>query len=115
LAEKTSRTVALYLDVALLQDVEQADLHLAGQIGQLIDREDAAMGARQQSVVHRPHVAEFEAGFGGLDGIDVANQVGDGHVGCGQFLDVAVLAIEPRDGDGIAVAGDPLLAGAADG
>ena len=46
------------LNVAFLQDVEQTHLNLAGKIGQFVDREDAAVGSRQQpgsaSSVRRP-------------------------------------------------------------
>ena len=52
--------IALNLDVAFLQDVEQADLDLAGEIGQLVDREDAAVRARQQPVVHRQLVGQVQ-------------------------------------------------------
>ena len=41
------------LDVALLEHVEQADLDPLGEVGQLVDRDDAAVGARDQAVVQR--------------------------------------------------------------
>jgi hypothetical protein len=41
------------LHVAFLHDVEQSDLNLARQIGQLIDSENPAIGARQQPIMHR--------------------------------------------------------------
>jgi hypothetical protein len=53
--------VAFDLDVAFLEDVEQADLDLAGEVGQLVHREDAAVRPRQQAVVHRQLVAELQA------------------------------------------------------
>ena len=59
--------IALDLDVAFLQDVEEPDLHLAREIRQLVDGEDAAVGARQQAVVHRQLVAQFAARACGLD------------------------------------------------
>ena len=49
--ERQAHRIALNLHVAFLHDVEQADLDLAGQIGQFVDGEDAAIGARQQAVV----------------------------------------------------------------
>ena len=58
--ERQPHRVALDLDVALLQDVEQADLDLAGQVGQLVDGEDAAVRPRQQPEVHRQLVAELQ-------------------------------------------------------
>ena len=52
---------AFDLDVALLQDVEQADLDLAGEIGQLVDREDArdwrAAAGRSASPARSPAAA----------------------------------------------------------
>jgi hypothetical protein len=48
--------IALNLYVAFLHDVEQPDLDLARQIGQFVDGEDAAIGARQQSVVDRQFI-----------------------------------------------------------
>ena len=57
--ERQPDGIALNLDVPFLQDVEQADLDLAGQVGQLVDGEDAAVRARQQAIVHREVVAEL--------------------------------------------------------
>ena len=57
--ERQADGVALNLHVAFLHDVEQADLNLAGQIGQFVDGEDAAIGARQQAVVHGEFAAEI--------------------------------------------------------
>ena len=55
--ERQAHRIALNLHVAFLHDVEQADLNLAGQVGQFVDGEDAAVGARQQAVVHGQFVA----------------------------------------------------------
>ena len=55
--ERQAQRVAADLDVALLEDVEQADLDPLGEVGQLVDREDAAVGARDQAVVDRQLVA----------------------------------------------------------
>ena len=81
--ERQANRVALNLHVAFLHDVEKADLNFAGEVGQFVDGEDAAIGARQQAVVHGELVAKVAAAAGGLDGIDVADDVGDGHVGRG--------------------------------
>src|SRR6185503_13945789 len=83
-----------------------------GEIGQLVDGEDAAVGARQQAVVHGQLVGEVEPGRGCLDRIDVADHVGDGDVGRGELLDVPILAAQPADAQGVALGGD---AGAARG
>ena len=94
--------VALDLDVALLKDVEQPDLNLAREIGQLVDGEDAAIRPGQQAVVHRQLVGEIQARLRGLDRIDVADHVGDGDVGRRQLLDVARVARQPRDRHAVA-------------
>ena len=49
-------------------------------------------------------VAE-RATFGHLDGIDVADEVGDGGVGGGELLGVALVAVPPHDGQLVAELG----------
>ncbi len=49
--ERQPQGVAADLDVALLEHVEQRDLDPLGEVGQLVDAEDAAVGARDQAVV----------------------------------------------------------------
>ena len=44
--------IAFDLHVALLHDVEQRHLNFAGKVGQLVDGEEAAIGAGQQAIVH---------------------------------------------------------------
>ena len=90
--ERQPHRIALNLHVAFLHDVEQAHLDLAGQVGQFVDGEDAAVGARQQAVVDGQLVGNIVAAARRLDGIDIADHVGDGHVGRGQLFHVAVLA-----------------------
>ena len=89
--ERQPDLVAADLDVALLHDVEQADLDALGQVGQLVDAEDAAVGARDQAVVDRQLVGEVAA-LGHLDRVDLADEVGDGDVRRGQLLAVAAVA-----------------------
>ena len=96
--ERQPHRVALNLDVAFLQDVEQPDLNLAGQIRQLVDRENPPVGPRQQPVMHRQLVRELKTGLRRLDRVDVADHVGNGHVGCRKLLDVPRVARQPRDG-----------------
>ena len=84
------------LDVALLEDVEQADLDPLGEVRQLVDREDAAVRARDEAVVERQLVAEVAA-LGDADRIDLADEVGDRDVGCRELLRVAPVAREPVD------------------
>src|SRR5713101_4946956 len=94
--------IALNLDVAFLQDVEQADLDLAGEIGQLVDREDAPVRPRQQPVMHRQLVGEVQPRLGGLDGIDVADHVRDRHIRRRQLFDEPLLATQPADREAVA-------------
>ena len=92
--QRQPQRVAADLDVALLHHVEQRHLDAFGQVGQLVDRDDAAVGARHQAVVDGLGVAE-RAALGDLDRVDVADQVGDGGVGGGELLGVALVAVPP--------------------
>ena len=95
--ERQTHRIAFNLHVAFLHDVEQAHLNLAGEIGQFVDGEDAAVGARQQAVVDRQLVGDVLPAAGRLDRIDVADHVGDGDVRRSEFLHVALFAVEPGD------------------
>ena len=90
------------LDVALLEDVEQADLDPLGEVGQLIDRDDAAICARDEAVVEGQLVGQVAA-FGDLDRVDLADQVGDGDVRRRELLGVAPVTRDPVDGGRITV------------
>src|SRR4029434_4277919 len=70
--------VAFDLDVAFLEDVEEADLDAPGQIGQLVEGEDAAVRARQQAVVHGQLAGQVVPAAGGAEGSDVAVDVAEG-------------------------------------
>src|SRR6185437_7549733 len=89
--------VAFHLDVPLLHDVEQAHLDLPGEVGQLVDREDAAVRPGQEPEVHRQLVGQQVTAARGLDGVHVADDVGDGDVGRGELLHEAGLARQPGD------------------
>ena len=108
--ERQPHREALYLDVAFLQDVEQTDLNLAREIGQLVDGEEPAVGARQQAEVHRQLAGQLQPAVRGLDRVDVADHVGDGDVRRCQLLDVARLARQPADAHRVAVGGHLLAA-----
>ena len=95
--ERQAHRIALDLDVSFLHDVEQADLHLAGEIGQLIQREDASVRAGQHAVVNGQLVGEEVSTARGLDRIEIADEVRDRHVRGGQLLDVATVLADPRD------------------
>ncbi len=88
---------------------------LPGQVGQFVDGENAAIGARQQAVVHRHLVGELVPAARGLDGIDVADHVGNGDVRGSELLHVALVAVEPGDVSLVALLGDQIAAAAADG
>ena len=113
--ERQADGVALNLHVAFLHDVEQAHLNFAGEVRQFVDGEDAAIGARQQSVMHGQFAGEFVAAARGFDGIDVADQVGNGHIGRGQLFHVAMIGREPGDRRRVALFGNEVAAAAADG
>ena len=83
--ERQADREAADLDVALLEDVEQADLDPLGEVGQLVDREDAPVGARDEPVVERQLVRQVAA-LGDLDRVDLADEVGDRDVRRGELL-----------------------------
>ena len=112
--ERQADPVAADLDVALLEDVEEAHLDPLGQVRELVDRHDAPMRAGDHAVVDRELVPEVAA-LGHLDRVDVPDQVPDGGVGCGELLRVAILAWQPAHRDGFALAGHELAAAGADG
>ena len=107
--QRQPHPVAADLDVALLQHVEQRHLDALGQVGQLVDAEDAAVGAGDQAVVDRLRVAQGAA-LGDLDRVDVADQVADAGVRRRQLLAEPVAAVQPADRGGVAVLGDLAVA-----
>jgi hypothetical protein len=88
--------VAADADVALLQHVQQGHLNPLGQVGQLVQGENAPVGPRHQPVVNGLRVAEG-ASFGHLHRVDVADQVSDAGVGGGEFLAVPFAGVPPAD------------------
>ncbi len=88
-------------------------MNFSGEIGELVDGENAAIGARQESIVNGEFVGKIAAAAGGTYGIDVANDVGHGDVGSGKLFDETLVAGHPGDGRGVALIGDFLAAGAA--
>ena len=75
--------------------------------GQLVDGEDAAIGAGHQPVVQRQLVGEVTA-LGDLDRVDLADQVGDRGVRRGELLTEPVVAMDPHDRRVLAVLGDEI-------
>ena len=112
--ERQADGVSLDLDVAFLEDVEQADLNLAREVGQLVDAEDAAVGTRQEAVMNRELVGQLQPAARRLDRIDVAEHVGDRHVWRRELFDVARVARQPRDIGVVAFGRDPHAARRAD-
>ena len=102
--ERQADLVATHLHVALLEHVEQADLDALGEVGQLVDREDAAVRAGHEAVVERQLVGEVAA-LGHLDRVDLADEVGDRRVGSGELLAEAIVAVHPVDRRVVAVLG----------
>ena len=94
--ERQPQHVAADLDVPLLHHVEHRDLDPLGQVGQLVDRDDAAVGPRDQPEVDGVRVAQ-RAALGDLHRVHVADQVGDAGVGRGELLGVPLVAVPPLD------------------
>ncbi len=105
--QRQPQRVAADADVALLHHVEQRDLDPLGQVGQLVQGEDAPVGPRHQPEVNGLRVAQGPP-FGHLDRVDVADQVPDAGVGGGEFLAVPLAGVAPGDGQVVAeFGGDP--------
>ena len=111
--ERQPQHVAADLHVALLEHVEQRDLDALGQVGQLVDREDAAVRAGHEPEVDGLGVAQGAA-LGDLDGVDVADEVADAGVGRGELLGVALVAVHPGDRQGVAELGGAARGGRGD-
>ena len=111
--EREPDPVAADLDVALLEDVEQGDLDAFGQVGELVDRDDAPVGPRDHPVVDRELVGQVPA-LGHPDRVDVPDQVGHARVRRRELLRVPVLATDPADRRRVPVLGDEGAAGGAD-
>jgi hypothetical protein len=111
--EVEAHHVAPDLDVALLHHVEHRDLDALGEVGQLVDGDDAAVAARDEPVVDRLGVAQ-EASLGDLHRVDVTDQVGDRGVGGGELLGVPLAAVHPGDRQRVAVGLDEADGGGGD-
>ena len=94
--ERQPQHVAADLDVPLLHHVEHGDLDPLGQVGQLVDRDDAPVRPRDQSEVDGVRVAQ-RAALGDLHRVHVADQVGHAGVGRGQLLGVPLVTVPPLD------------------
>src|SRR6266481_844818 len=112
--EREADRITLNLDVAFLHDVEEADLNFSGEIGELVDGEDAAIGAGEKTVVDSEFVGKIAAAARGADGIDVADDVGHGDIGRGKFFDETIFARHPGDRRVVAISGNCFAACTAD-
>ena len=101
------------MHVAFFEHVEQTDLDALGQVGQLIDRENAAIGARHQPVMQHQFVGQITA-LCNPDRINLADEIGDRRVGRRQLLAVAVAAVHPSDRGAIALGDNQLTRVAGD-
>ncbi len=113
--EREAQGIALNLNVAFLHDVEESDLNFSREVGQFVDGENAAIGAREKTIVDGELVGEVSAAASRADGIDIADDVSHRHVGRGEFFDKAILAGHPGDRSIVAIGGDFFAARTADG
>ncbi len=97
------------LNVAFFEDVEESDLDFRGEVGEFIDREDAAVGAGDEAEVHGGFVREVAA-LGVFDEVDFADEVRDGDVRSGELFVVAGGTVDPFDRGVVAVLGDEAFA-----
>src|SRR5205085_11525070 len=91
---------------------KEADLNFSGEVGKFVDGENAAIGARQQAIMNGEFVREIAAASRSANGVDVADDVSDGNVRCGEFFDKALVARHPCDGRVVSFSGILLSAGA---
>src|ERR1019366_5519668 len=75
---------------------------------------NSAVGAGQQAIVNGELIAQGAPRAGRLDGVHVAEDVGDGDVGRREFFDKARIARKPSDGCGVTTLGNQVAARAAD-
>ena len=85
------------LDVLFLHYIEQAHLDPRREVGKLVDGEDPAVGAGDDPEVDHLLVRVGELARGGLDRVDVADEVRDGDVRGGELLPVARVPRHPLD------------------
>src|ERR1700728_4216050 len=112
--ERQTNRISLNLHVALLHDGEQSHLDLPSQIGQYVDRKYPAIGARQQSVMNGQLARQFVSATSRLNRIDVADQIGDGHVRRSKFFNIALIWREIRDRRSVSESRNFLAASLAD-
>ena len=92
-------------------DISIADL--VGEVRKLVEREDPAVRPRQEPVVDRQLVGEI-APLRDLDGVHLADEIGDGDVRRRELLRVAPLGRQPHELDRVAVVRHPVPTRGAD-
>ena len=96
-----SHSVTLDLHIPLFHQVEQPHLDPFGQVGELVDTEDAPVGARHQAVVNHQFVGQITA-LGNLDGVDLTDKVGYGDIRGRKFFGVPFFSRDPFQGSLVA-------------
>src|SRR5260370_4105620 len=89
--ERKAKRIAFNLNIALLHDVEEADLDFSGEVRKLVDGEDAAIAAWQKTIVDGEFVGEVASAAGRADGANIADAVGRASVRRADVLSEAVL------------------------
>jgi hypothetical protein len=85
--------------------LQQRDLDAFGEVRQLVDRDDATVGPRHQTVVDGLRIAQ-RAALRHLDRVDVADQVTDRGVRRRELLAEPLAAVPPADRRLLAFGGD---------
>ena len=111
--ERQAHDVAADLDVPLLHHVEHRDLDALGEVRQLVDGDDPPVTPRDQAEVDRLGVTQRPP-LGDLHRVHVADEVCDARVRRRELLDVALVAMAPRDRQVIAHGECEPLAGGRD-
>ena len=111
--ERQPQHVPADLDVPLLHHVQHRDLDALGEVGQLVDGDDAPVPARDQAEVDGLGVAQ-RAPFGDLHRVHVADEVRDARVRRRELLDVPLVAVAPPHRERVTVLGRPSAAGGGD-
>ncbi len=83
--ERQAHLVTADLDITLFEHVEQSDLNSFSKVWQLIDGEDPAIRARDETVMKRQFVGQVTT-LCHFDGVDFADEVRDRRVGGRQLL-----------------------------
>ena len=78
--QRQPQRIAFNLYIALLHDVEEANLNFSCEIRQFVDGEDTAIRARQKAIVDRQLVGKIAAAASCSNRVHIADNIGDRHV-----------------------------------